>query len=401
MEQEEPRQILHVDMDAFYASIEQRDDPALRGRPIIVGGRSMRSVVCTASYEARPSGVRSAMPMAEALRRCPDAIVVAPRMDAYADVSDRVMAILKRYSPLVEALSLDEAFIDVSRSRDLFGTGAAIAARIRAEIKGELRLNASAGVATSKFVAKVASDIRKPDALTVVPPGTEAAFLAPLPVERMWGVGPKAAAKLRGAGLSTIAQLAAAPPERLGKIIGSSWGEYIVELARGLDPRAVVPSREPVSIGAEDTFEVDLTRREDLEQAILRQAARVASRLATRKLVARAIVLKIKLRDHTLITRRTTMPQAAADTVTIHRTACQLLDRVDLEGKAVRLTGISLTGLVLESQEQKPLFADEKQGRRRQLERTLLDVRTRFGGEAVVQAGILLGRRSLRSTERE
>ncbi|HTJ83684.1 MAG TPA: DNA polymerase IV [Polyangiaceae bacterium] len=248
-----PRQILHVDMDAFYASVEQRDDPNLRGRPVVVGGRSMRSVVCTASYEARPFGVRSAMPMAEALRRCPDAIVIPPRMGHYAEVSGEIMAILERYTPLVEALSLDEAFLDVSESRALFGSGAEIAAKIRADIARETRLTASAGVATNKFIAKVASDMNKPDGITIVEPGTETSFLAPLPVERMWGVGPKAADKLRRAGLRTLGDLAGASSKRLATVVGSSWGEAIRDLARGLDVRDVVPDRRAVSIGAEET----------------------------------------------------------------------------------------------------------------------------------------------------
>lgn len=376
-------------MDAFYASIEQRDDPTLRGKPVIVGGRSLRSVVCTASYEARPFGVRSAMPMAEAVRRCPQGIVIVPRMERYAEVSEQVMGVLHKYSPLVEALSLDEAFIDVTGSHDLFGPGRAIAAKIREDIRFATELTASAGVSTSKFVSKIASDLQKPDGLTIVPPGEEAAFLAPLPVERMWGVGPKASEKLRGAGHRTIGDLAASTPETIGAVLGSSWGEQIVELARGLDTREVIPSREPVSLGAEDTFERDIHRREDLEQAILRQAARVAARLARKGFVGKVVVLKIKLGDHTLITRRTTLPEAVQDTVTIHHAACSLLDRIDLKGRGVRLTGVQVSGIVAEKEEQRALFADGGSQKRRQLERALLDVRARFGDSAVVQAGTL------------
>jgi DNA polymerase-4 len=375
-------------MDAFYASVEQRDDPNLRGRPVVVGGRSMRSVVCTASYEARPFGVRSAMPMAEALRRCPDAIVIPPRMGHYAEVSGEIMAILERYTPLVEALSLDEAFLDVSESRALFGSGAEIAAKIRADIARETRLTASAGVATNKFIAKVASDMNKPDGITIVEPGTETSFLAPLPVERMWGVGPKAADKLRRAGLRTLGDLAGASSKRLATVVGSSWGEAIRDLARGLDVRDVVPDRRAVSIGAEETYETDLSTREQIETALLSHANRVAKRLAATKQSARTITLKVKLPDFTLITRRATFPEPLADTTSIHRAACELLRKLGTDGLRVRLTGVSASGLVREEDEQATLFPDAAAAKRRQLEKALLDVRARFGDTSVRPAGL-------------
>jgi DNA polymerase-4 len=375
-------------MDAFYASVEQRDDPNLRGRPVVVGGRSMRSVVCTASYEARPFGVRSAMPMAEAMRRCPDAIVIPPRMGHYAEVSGEIMAILERYTPLVEALSLDEAFLDVSESRALFGSGAEIAAKIRADIARETRLTASAGVATNKFIAKVASDMNKPDGITIVEPGTETSFLAPLPVERMWGVGPKAADKLRRAGLRTLGDLAGASSKRLATVVGSSWGEAIRDLARGLDVRDVIPDRRAVSIGAEETYETDLTTREQIETALLSHANRVAKRLAATKQSARTITLKVKLPDFTLITRRATFPEPLADTTSIHRAACELLRKLGTDGLRVRLTGVSASGLVREEDEQATLFPDAAAAKRRQLEKALLDVRARFGDTSVRPAGL-------------
>jgi DNA polymerase-4 len=382
------RQILHVDMDAFYASVEQRDDPSLRGRPVVVGGRSMRSVVCPASYEARPFGVRSAMPMVEAMRRCPDAIVVPPRMAHYADVSSDIMAILRRYTPLIEALSLDEAFLDVTHSRALFGEGREIAERIRADIEKETQLTASAGVATSKFVAKVASDLKKPNGVTEVPRGEEARFLAPLPVERMWGIGPAAAEKLRRAGLRTIGDLARTDARRLGSLVGSSWGEVVASLAKGIDARDVVPDRAAVSVGAEETYETDLRGREEIVRALLSQATRVARRLTASRLVARTITLKLKLPDFTLVTRRSTLPEPIADTTTVHRVACELLEKLDPASLRVRLTGISASGLVAERDEQATLFPDAAIARRRKLERTLLDVRARFGEDAVMPAGL-------------
>jgi DNA polymerase-4 len=240
------RKIIHIDMDAFYASVEQNDDPKLRGKPVIVGGPSRRGVVTAASYEARPFGVHSAMPMAEAQRLCPQAIVVPPRMARYAEVSGIVFEIFGRFTPLVEGLSLDEAFLDVTHSQSLFGDGATIARRIKDAVRRETGLVASAGVASSKFVAKVASDLRKPDALVVVPDGEEAAFLAPLVIERMWGVGKKTAPRLHAEGLRLIGDLARADPMRLEQLLGS-WGREVHRLARGEDDRDVVPDVAPNS----------------------------------------------------------------------------------------------------------------------------------------------------------
>jgi DNA polymerase-4 len=383
------RQILHVDMDAFYAAVEQRDDPSLRGRPVLVGGRSPRSVVSTASYEARPSGARSAMPMGEALRRCPDAVVVPPRMSHYADVSRHVMGILRRFSPLVEPLSLDEAFVDVTASRELFGDGTRIAETIREAIRTELSLTASAGVATTKFVAKVASDLKKPDGLTVVPPGGEASFLAPLPVGRMWGVGPKAAQKLAQVGVRTIGDLARSSPERLSRVVGTEWGAAIHELAQGIDPRPVVPEREAVSMGAEETFDEDLVDRPSIERELLLQSERVAQRLAANGLVAQVVTVKVKYHDFTLVTRRATLPEPVFDTTTIHKTACALLDRVDLEGKRVRLTGVSVSSIVESESAPRTLFPDETLARRGALEKVALLAAERFGKAALVHAETL------------
>jgi len=379
------RQILHVDMDAFYAAIEERDRPELRGKAVLVGGTSARAVVCTASYEARKFGARSAMPMGAALRLCPHAIVVPPRMSAYAEVSEHVMGILRRYSPLVEPLSLDEAFVDVTASRALFGEATAVAARIRREIATELALTASAGVATSKFVAKVASDLEKPNALVEVPAGTEAAFLAPLPVERMWGVGPKAAAELRRAGFRSIGDLARAEPGRLDHLLGS-WGDTVRELACGFDPRPVSPHRAAVSIGAEETFDVDLRTRDQVARALLAQAARVARRLTAQGLSCRVVVLKLKRSDFKLVTRHASLREPVSDTQSLYRAACSLLDRVDMRGASFRLAGVAAKELVREGEAQRGLFPDESAARRARLERTLLGVRSKFGDGAVIAA---------------
>jgi DNA polymerase IV len=391
------RWIIHVDMDAFYAAVEQRDDPALRGKPIIIGGKSPRSVVSTASYEARRFGVRSAMPMVEAVRRCPQGIVVEPRMSVYAQVSEEIMAILESFSPLCEPLSLDEAFLDVTGSRALFGEAPVIAAAIRERIRQELALTASAGVATSKFVAKIASDLHKPDGLTVVPAGGEAEFLAPLPIERMWGVGPKAAARLHAQGFRTIGELALAAPARLHRVLGSSWGAEIVALARGEDTRDVAPLRAAKSIGGEETFERDLATREELEPHLLAQAERVAQRLAGEGLLCRTVTLKVKFADHATVTRQSALPSAACDTTTIYEAARGLLEKVELV-RRVRLIGVQTSGLEPEAREQRGLFRDPREDRRRAVEKAMHGVRERFGGDALFHARIAEARARRRSS---
>jgi DNA polymerase-4 len=383
------RQILPVDMDAFYASVEQRDDPALRGRPVLVGGSSRRGVVLAASYEARPSGARSAMPMAEALRRCPHAVVVPPRHDRYAEVSSDVFAIFRRYTPLVEGLSLDEAFLDVTASRALFGDGEAIARRIKAEIRHETGLTASAGVATSKFAAKIASDLDKPDGLVVVPEDVEA-FLAPLAIERMWGIGPKTAPRLHAAGFATIGDLARADPEVLEGLLGRAGGVHVGPLARGIDPREVDPERAAITIGAEETFERDLVERRALEVRLLDLAGRVARRLLRAGLVGRSLTLKVKYADFKVKTRGLQLAEPVADVSSLHRAALHLLDRAP-RGR-VRLLGLSVAGL-LPAPEPTPaqiaLFAEADTERRRRLEAVVLAVGDRFGDKGLVRAGVL------------
>src|SRR5262245_48268274 len=252
------RVILHVDMDAFYASIEQLDDPALRGRPVLVGGTGPRSVVCAASYEARPFGCRSAQPMGMALRMCPQAVVVVPRFARYREVSDAMFAILHDVSPLVEPLSIDEAFVDLTGTERLLGPAERVAQEIRRRIRAELGVTASVGVAPNKFVAKIASDLNKPDGLTVVAPGKVLEMLHALPIERMWGVGPATASRFRSLGVTTIGALAAWSEERLRREFGAAGAEHFFHLARGDDDRPVVPDAQAKSIGHEETFDTDL-----------------------------------------------------------------------------------------------------------------------------------------------
>lgn len=387
------RQILHIDMDAFYASVEQRDDPSLRGRPLIVGGPSKRGVVCAASYEVRPFGVRSAMPMADALRRCPHAIVVPPRMKRYAEVSAEVFAVFHRFTPLVEGLSLDEAFLDVTGSASLFGDGAAIARKIKDAIRDELGLVASAGVASCKFAAKIASDFDKPDGLVVIPAAELAAFLAPLPIERMWGIGPKAVERLRPAGLATFRDLAETSLDHLEELLGRAGAVHVQTLARGIDDRPVVPGREAVSIGAEETFEADLVDRRAMELRLLDLAGRVAKRLHKAGLEAAGVTLKVKYADFTLRSRSVTLPEPIADTMGIFNAAKTLLDRVP-QGR-VRLLGISTATLSPAGGAEAvtmSLFPDAAPERRRRLEEVVLKVGDRFGGQGLKRASLLEGK---------
>ncbi|WP_433934472.1 DNA polymerase IV [Sorangium cellulosum] len=381
------RQILHIDMDAFFASVEQLDDPSLRGRPVLVGGASRRGVVAAASYEARPSGARSAMPMAEAIRRCPQAVVVPVRHARYAEVSAQVFAIFRRFTPLVEGLSLDEAFLDVTASRSLFGDGEAIAARIKRAIQGEIGLTASAGVAPCKFAAKIASDLRKPDGLVVVPDDV-AAFLAPLPLERMWGVGPRAAERLRGAGLATIGDLARCPAPRLHELLGPAWGEHVRLLAAGIDEREVVPGRAAESIGAEETVEEDLLGRAPIERWLLELSARVARRLLKAGLSCRAVAVKLKYSDFTLRTRQTKLGEPVADTDSIYACAKGLLSRFDLS-RPVRLVGIAAGDLTRQTESPTLSLFPVASERRRRLEGVVADVAERFGGKGITRAALL------------
>jgi DNA polymerase IV len=381
------RQILHVDMDAFYASVEQRDDPALRGKPVVVGGASRRGVVSAASYEARAFGVRSAMPMHEALRKCPRAIVVPPRMARYAEVSGLVFEIFRRFTPLVEGLSLDEAFLDVTQSRSLFGGGEAIARKIKDAIRRETELAASAGVSTCKFVSKVASDLKKPDALVVVPPGEERAFLAPLPIERMWGVGKKTAPRLHAAGLRTIGDLASAPVNALERLLGS-WGGEVSLLARGEDDREVEPDVAPKSIGSEQTHEHDLTAREQIEASLLDRASHVAQRMVREGWWGRIVTVKLKYADFTQLTRRASLPDAVSDSTTIYEAGRALLDRFPLEDERIRLVGVSMSDLT-DRAPGPALFPDPAARKRRKLEELMSDVSARFGDDGITRATLL------------
>lgn len=335
-------------MDAFYAAVEQRDDPQLRGKPVLVGGSARRGVVASCSYEARRFGIASAMPMAEALRRCPNAVVVRHRMDRYVDASRGLFAILSDFSPNVEGLSLDEAFLDCSGTERLLGDGRAIATAIKRRVRSELSLVASVGVAPIKFAAKIASDIDKPDGLRIVTDPELLTFLHALPVGRLWGVGAKTREVLSTMGLSTIGEVARYPEPALVGRLGAVLGHHLAALARGEDARPVVAERDAVSIGHQQTFENDIDDRGELAVILLAQADRVAARLRASNRRARAAVLVIKYDDFRQITRRTTFRAATCDGGELARTAMELLAKVPIEprkGGRVRLCGIAAHSL--------------------------------------------------------
>ncbi|HZH78177.1 MAG TPA: DNA polymerase IV [Archangium sp.] len=383
------RAIIHVDMDAFYASVEQRDNPELRGKPLIVGGDARRGVVVAASYEVRKYGVKSAMPMARAMKMAPHALVVKPRFSAYSEASEQVFSIFERYTPLVEPLSLDEAFLDVTASVGLFVAPADMARRIRKEIAAETGLPSSAGISSVKFVAKIASDVAKPNGQREVRAEETVAFLAGLPVGRLWGVGPKTEEALKRAGLETIGDVAKRDAAWMEARWGSS-GRNLWELAHGIDAREVVPDREAKSVGAEDTFDEDLTGLEALSPHVHAQALRVGRRLRKAGVKGRVVQLKLKFGDFTLITRRTTLPSATDDGQTLYRVARELLEKAH-EDKPVRLTGVSMQELGTESvgARQLGLFTEpEKPKRSDKLNAALDRIAERFGSKAVLTADI-------------
>ena len=384
-------------MDAFFASVEQRDHPELRGKPVMVGGSSDRGVVAAASYEARRFGVHSAMPTAIARRLCPDGIFVRGNMQSYARESRKIFEIFRRYSPLVQGLSLDEAFLDVTGTERLLGAPVEVGERLRSAVRAETGLAVSVGIAPVKMVAKIASDSAKPDGLLEVSAEGLRDFLDPLPVGRLWGVGPVAEAKLHAVGFSTVGDLARATSRRLESTLGA-WGLEVANLARGRELSEVEPYREPVSYSEENTFGCDVADRTTLEQTIIAHAESVARRLRNDGLRAYTVVLKLKLarraspgpRGYPLLTRRVTLGAPTDDGAEISRAATEQLTRAALK-EPVRLLGVGVTHL-------KPAGPDAAQQiglfdpvghleRRSNLNRALDEIRDRFGGNAVARGG--------------
>ncbi len=342
---EAPRRIIHIDMDAFYASVEQRDDPRLRGKPVAVGGSPQsRGVVAAASYEARAFGVRSAMPMGRALRLCPQLVVVRPDFPRYRAVSQQVMTILRSATPLVEPLSLDEAYLDVTENAFGEPLAKSVARRLKNLIFEETSLTASAGVAPNKFLAKIASGWEKPDGLTVIAPARVEAFLQRLPVEALWGVGPVTAKKLRAIGIARLVDVRDAEPDRLRRAVGG-LAEWLVRLSHGDDPRPVTPDRPWKSISAEDTYPSDLENLAEMRAELLRLARRVAASLAKKRLCARTVTIKVRYADFTTVTRsHTAAPTREA--ARLAERAVALLDRTEAARRPVRLLGVGAHGLM-------------------------------------------------------
>ncbi len=351
--------VLHLDLDAFFAAVEQRDKPSLRGKPVVVGGVGGRGVVATASYEARRYGVRSAMSTREARSRCPHAAFLSGRFHAYRDASRVVMALLRAASPLVEPLSLDEAFVDLERADlpDLeVDTVTRFGERLRAQVhEATGGLTASVGLGTSKFIAKVASDLDKPDGLTVVPPGTELTLLRPMHVSVIPGVGPATAERLRRAGIQTVADLESVSLEELVRLLGKAHGGGLHHLARAEDDRPIVPEREAKSVSVEGTYDTDLTDRRLMEGLLTRQAGEVAERLSKHGMSGRTITIKVRLHDFTTLSRSSTLPSPTDRSGTIARVARSLLTDLDTSG-GVRLLGVGVSGLADWIQED--LFGD-------------------------------------------
>ena len=336
------REIIHLDLDAFYASVEMLDNPEIAGKPVIVGGGGKRGVVTAASYEARKFGVHSAQPVATARRLCPDGVFLPVRMGRYKEMSDRVFEIFRRFSPLVEALSIDEGFLDVTGTERLFGGALEVARKIKEAVASETGLTVSAGVAASKFVAKIASDMNKPDGLTVVPRGKEKEFLGPLPVGKLWGVGKVTETALHRMGVKTIGDLASVPAENLKKRFGKH-GLHLHRLANGIDDREVEPEHEVKSIGHEDTYDEDIRDREAIGKELLSLAHRVSSRLRRKGFRGRTVTLKVKYHDFTQVTRAATLPSPTDDGATIYRTVIPLLKKTEAGRRPVRLLGISVS----------------------------------------------------------
>ncbi len=386
--------ILHVDMDAFYASVEEIKDPSLRGRPVVVGGQGGRGVVTSASYEARRYGVTSAMPMVTARRLCPHAVYVPNDFESYRDFSIKIRDVFTSFTPLVEPLSLDEAFLDVSGSVRIFGPPADIAVQIKERVKA-LGLSCTVGVAPNKFLAKLASARGKPDGLLVVAAGDVIGFLHPLPVTALWGVGPQTATTLERLGLKTVGDLAAVSERTLARAVGESLGAHLHALAVGLDERPVVPNEPARSVGSEETFSYDLDSPDEIARELLRLADRTAERLRMKNLCGRTVTLKVRFSNFTTITRSRTLGAEVDTTPAIYEVARGLFDKVSQDRLRIRLLGVSVTGLTVgPPNRQLSLLAEGELSsglhqRWDDAADAMDSIRRRFGSEAVGPAALL------------
>ncbi len=391
------RTILHVDMDAFYAAVEQRDHPEYRRKPVIVGSDPKegkgRGIVATCSYEARKFGVHSAQPISKAWKLCPQGIYVLPDMEKYARVSNRVMNILSEFTDMVEQVSIDEAFLDVTGSEKLFGSGAEIAESIKRRIREELQLTASVGVAENKFVAKVASDLRKPDGLVIVPPGGEKEFLAPLSIRRLWGVGPKTEAYLKKMGLERIGQIADLQHSGLAARLGKN-GAHLWQLSQGIDDRPVLHEEGFKSIGHEITFERDTADSGLLSTTLLELTEKVARRLRVQRAAARTITVKFRESDFSTFTRRITLDSPVDTAEKIFPIALKLLKSLTREGKLVRLIGVYAGNLEIGAGGKQISLFNQTAQKDRKLAAALDDITQRFGGQAITRAVLVPKKKS-------
>ncbi|MBU0908192.1 MAG: DNA polymerase IV [Proteobacteria bacterium] len=379
------RDIIHLDMDAFYASVEVLDNPELKGLPVIVGGSSDRGVVSAASYEARAYGVHSALAIVVARRRCPQGIFRPVRMSRYHEVSEQVMAIFRHYTPRVEQISVDEAFLDVTGCQGLFGSAQEIAEMIRKRVREEIGLTVSAGVAGCKLVAKIASDVNKPDGLTIVPHGREAEFLAPLPIKCMWGVGKKTLPDLHLLGVQTIGDLTRFTLDFLEKKFGKH-GRHMYFCARGIDERQVECDHCTKSIGNEETFDRDVTDLQEIRKELLRLATKVGERLRRHHFSGRAITLKIKYHDFISISRSMTLNQPTNDSRELYQAVLSLLPKTLAGAKPVRLVGIAVDKLQEDSLPRQLDLFNSKKTDRQELNKALDRINTRFGSHTIKPA---------------
>lgn len=378
--------ILHVDIDAFYASVEVLKDPSLAGRPVVVGGPGARGVVASASYEARTYGVRSAMPAVRARRLCPDIVFLPSDFEAYRAHSHRFREVLRSYTPFVEPISLDEAFLDVSGATLLFGTPAEIAAKIRADVVRDVGVTCSVGVAPTKFVAKLASDECKPNGLLVVPADGVRAFLEPLPVGRLWGVGAKTGETLGRLGIRTIGDLGRTPETILERLVGHASAHHLSQLAHGVDDRDVIPYEPPKSVSHEETFERDLDADQDILRELLHLCGRVAARLREDGYRARTVVLKARLGNFQTLSRSRTLSDATDVGAELYRTVAELYGALPGQRRRIRLLGVQATGLVPAGAEQLALLHGQRWGH---VERALDRVERRFGRGAAGPASLI------------
>ncbi|GAA3242900.1 DNA polymerase IV [Actinocorallia longicatena] len=381
--------VLHVDMDAFFVSVELLERPELRGRPVLVGGLGDRAVVAAASYEARRYGVHSAMPMSRARRMCPQAVVLPPRHERYAEVSAKVMEIFRDVTPLVEPLALDEAFLGVAGAIKLMGRPAVIAEAIRERVRRELGVTCSVGVAPTKFLAKLASTRCKPDGMMVVPADGVLGFLHPLPVAALWGVGERTEEQLARFGVRTVGDLAGVPLETLKTVVGNASGEHLHNLAWGRDPRRVTPHTPDKSIGAEETFEVDVHDPELIDRELLRLAEKVGQRLRSSGNIGRTVSVKLRKADFTTITRSRTLGEPTGLSRVIYITARDLYEASGLKRVPLRLVGVRVENLVDAAEAPLQLSLDSQENGWREAEQAIDEAARRFGRGAIRPAALL------------